>query len=133
MLEITVACMGSVGEFAETSQVQTDLLIKPKTRYFLKPMLADVVILIQMDLKSKNIASLGNDVSNIDREINLINENSNFMKKIVFYNGSGEKGEITVWKNLDQPLKEFLLDFFKKEKQLVYDEISKELQSDNNR
>lgn len=96
-------------------------------------MLADVVILIQMDLKSKNIASLGNDVSNIDREINLINENYNFMKKIVFYNGSGEKGEITVWKNLDQPLKEFLLDFFKKEKQLVYDEISKELQSDNNR
>ena len=86
-----------------------------------------------MDLKSKNIASLGNQVSNIDREINLINENSNSMKKIVFYNGSGEKGEITVWKNLDQPLKEFLLDFFEKEKQLVYDEISKELQSNNNR
>ena len=84
-----------------------------------------------MDLKSKNIASLGNQVSNIDREINLINENSNSMKKIVFYNGSGEKGEITVWKNLDQPLKEFLLDFFEKEKQLVYDKISKELQSDN--
>lgn len=86
-----------------------------------------------MDLKSKNIASLGNDVSNIDREINLINENSNSMKKIVFYNGSGEKGEITVWKNLDQPLKEFLLDFFDKQKQLVYDKISKGLQSDNNR
>ena len=86
-----------------------------------------------MDLKSKNIASLGNQVSNIDREINLINENSNSMKKIVFYNGSGEKGEITVWKNLDQPLKEFLLDFFEKEKRLVYDKISKELQSDNNR
>ena len=86
-----------------------------------------------MDLKSKNIASLGNQVSNIDREINLINENSNSMKKIVFYNGSGEKGEITVWKNLDQPLKEFLLDFFEKEKHLVYDEISKELQSNNNR
>ena len=86
-----------------------------------------------MDLKSKNIASLGNQVSNIDREINLINENSNSMKKIVFYNGSGEKGEITVWKNLDQPLKEFLLDFFFFFKQLVYDEISKELQSNNNR
>ena len=86
-----------------------------------------------MDLKSKNIASLGNQVSNIEREINLITENYNSMKKIVFYNGSGEKGEITVWKNLDQPLKEFLLDFFEKEKRLVYDKISKELQSDNNR
>lgn len=86
-----------------------------------------------MDLKSKNIASLGHQVSNIDREINLINENSNSMKKIVFYNGSGEKGEITVWEPLDQPLKEFLLDFFDKEKQLVYNKISKELQSDNNR
>ena len=96
-------------------------------------MLADVVILIQMDLKSKNIASLGNDVSNIDREITLINENSNSMKKIVFYNGSGTIGELTVWNSLDQPLKDFLLDFFEKEKRLVYDKISKELQSDNNR
>lgn len=96
-------------------------------------MLAVVVILIQMDLKSKNIASLGNEISNIDREINLINENSNSMKKIVFYNGSGEKGKLTVWENLDQPLKDFLLDFFDKQKQLVYDKISKELHSDNNR
>ena len=96
-------------------------------------MLAVVVILIQMDLKSKNIASLGNEISNIDREINLINENSNSMKKIVFYNGSGEKGELTVWENLNQPLKDFLLDFFDKQKQLVYDKISKELHSDNNR
>lgn len=86
-----------------------------------------------MDLKSKNIASLGNEISNIDREINLINENSNSMKKIVFYNGSGEKGELTVWENLNQPLKDFLLDFFDKQKQLVYDKISKELHSDNNR
>ncbi len=83
-----------------------------------------------MDLKSKNIASLGNEVSNIDRDINLIIENSNSMKKIVFYNGSGEKCELTVWKNLDQPLKDFLLDFFDKQKKLVYDKISKELASE---
>ena len=79
-------------------------------------------------MKSKNIASLGHQLSNIDREINLIKDNANSMKKIVFYNGSSEKGEITVWKNLDEKLMNFLIDFFEKEKESVYLDIKKELE-----
>jgi exopolysaccharide biosynthesis predicted pyruvyltransferase EpsI len=80
-----------------------------------------------MDLKSKNIASLGHQISNIDREINLIIENDKSMSKIVFYNGSGQLGDLTVWADLDQPLKDFLIDHFKKQKEIVYGKISEEL------
>ena len=82
-----------------------------------------------MDLKSKNISTLGNELSNIDREIDKIEKLSSYMKKIVFYDGSGEQDELVIWQQLDEPLKLFLLEFFNKQKNVVYDSISDILQS----
>lgn len=79
------------------------------------------------NLKSKNIATLGNQISNIDRDINIIKDNENLLKKIVFYDGSGKLEEVLICEKLDQPLIDFLIDFYDKKKQSVYDKIQDEL------
>jgi len=84
-----------------------------------------------IDYKSKNIAFLGHELSNIDRDIEMIKENTNSMTKIVFYNGSGTKGELVVWRPLSKPLRDFLLGFFKNQKEKVYDEMKSKLLTKN--
>jgi hypothetical protein len=80
-----------------------------------------------MDIKSKNISFYGNQLSNIDRDINTINESKNLMCRIVFYNGSGDKKEIAVWKDLSEELNAFLIDFNNRQKEIIYKKIDKEL------
>jgi len=78
-------------------------------------------------MKSKNISSLGNQLSNLDRDSSLIVDYKKLMCKIVFYNGSGERKELEVWKSLREELDKFLIDFNNRQKELIYKKIEQEL------
>lgn len=79
-----------------------------------------------MDLKSKNIQFHSNQLANIDRDLeNLEGLKSLPMACLKMYNGSGKEIEISILKDLKEPLHNFLSTFFNNQKDITYKEIDK--------
>lgn len=80
-------------------------------------------------IDSKLIAQLGHKLSIIDTQIGLINGKYSTLpfRHISIYNGSIENHELPIDDDMNEPLKDFLLDFYKKKKQDICDQIAKEL------
>lgn len=78
--------------------------------------------------KSKRLQFFGNALSNIDRDINLTKNLKKLpMAHLAMYNGSNGKEELQIWESLKEPLHDFLLEYYAKQKEKIYVKIKKEL------
>jgi len=77
--------------------------------------------------KSEKITFLGNELFVLDRNIDLVKSKKQLSQLIVFYENDGENIELEVWKDMKQPLEDFLLSFYERKKQDIFNEIKKEL------
>lgn len=79
--------------------------------------------------KSKNIIQFANQLSNNNKHIETVKRIKDLpFASLNIYNGSGEKVELTISKDLKPYLHDFLMTHFEEEKQKLYFEIQKEIE-----
>ena len=78
-----------------------------------------------MTQKDKNIISLAYELENIEKDVAKTKEISACRASIIVE----DVGNIAIWQHLATPLQEFLLKYYDKQKNDVYDRIRQQLNS----
>jgi len=79
---------------------------------------------MNIDKKSKDVVFYGNEVANANRDIESVEKIFSLsLISINGKNGSGITEEISVWHDLREPLKNFLIEFYNNQKEKHYNSI----------